>query len=424
MAQTVQSLFGLTPEQIQAQRAAEVDARALQYAQMDPFQRANYGIFRGASQLGDVLAQRLGYVDPLVKQAEERKGLLSGMNITDPNSLREAAQKAASVGQFDIARNLIQQAQDMEVSAADVEAKRALAAQRGRSEQSSTASERNRSLIARLETKLARGEQLSDEELANARWIIADESTEKVFTDPETKELIRIRPFNAGMAAPRLSQVIQGAAQPVTPTVPAGAAAPETVTTPSAASSDVTVTQTPASKAIAQKAQEAKDMSITRLQDGLVNINTALGTLSSFTANPWVQGITKNLPTQGRVLKNAIESITSTKTIDLINQMKQASKTGATGFGNVTEKELGLLEADIVKLDPQSPTIKEDLTRVGNRWQSILNRLQTAQPQQPSVPTQSKPSGDLVDRIMADPRNAGKTRAQVEAGLRARGLIK
>ena len=422
MAQTVQSLFGLTPEQIQAQRAAEVDARALQYAQMDPFQRANYGIFRGASQLGDVLAQRMGYVDPLVKQAEERKGLLSGMNITDPNSLREAAQKAWNGQQFEVAQALFKQAQDMELAAADVEAKRALAAQRGRSEQSSTASERNRSLIAKLETKLARGEQLSDEELANARWIIADESTEKVFTDPETKELIRIRPFNAGMAAPRLSQVIQGTAQPVTPTVLSGAA--ETVTTPSAAASDVTVTQTPASKAITQKAQESKDMSITRLQDGLVNINTALGTLSSFTANPWIQGISKNFPTQGKVLQNSITAINSTKTIDLINQMKQASKTGATGFGNVTEKELGLLEADIVKLDPQSPTIKEDLQRVGNRWQSILNRLQAAQSQQLSVATQPKPTGDLVDRIMADPRNAGKTRAQVEAGLRARGLIK
>lgn len=118
MAQTVQSLFGLTPEQIQAQRAAEVDARALQYAQMDPFQRAEYGIFRGASQLGDVLAQRLGYVDPLVKQAEERKGLLSGMSITDPNSLREAAQKAWQGGQFDIAQTLFNQAQELELKGA------------------------------------------------------------------------------------------------------------------------------------------------------------------------------------------------------------------------------------------------------------------------------------------------------------------
>ncbi len=92
MATTVQSLFGLTPEQVQAQRATDLEARALQYSQMNPFQRAEYGIFKGASQLGDVLAERLGYVDPQVKAAQERQGILGGLDMNDPQALLRAAQ--------------------------------------------------------------------------------------------------------------------------------------------------------------------------------------------------------------------------------------------------------------------------------------------------------------------------------------------
>ena len=49
MADIVPSLFGVTPEAYQQAQMNQADARALRYAELDPFQQANYAIGRGAS---------------------------------------------------------------------------------------------------------------------------------------------------------------------------------------------------------------------------------------------------------------------------------------------------------------------------------------------------------------------------------------
>jgi hypothetical protein len=80
-------------------------------------------------------------------------------------------------------------------------------------------------------------------------------------------------------------------------------------------------------------------------------------------------------------LKDTVTALNSQKTIDLISRMKQQSKTGATGFGSVTEKELDLLQSDIVKLNYRSPTFKADLKRVEDKWKEIINKIETEKAQ-------------------------------------------
>lgn len=82
MADIVQSLFGVTPElyqQAQAQRAAD---RALQYAQLDPFQRATYGIGIGVNQLG----RALGGTDPELQMISARNAIARQIDYTNPES--------------------------------------------------------------------------------------------------------------------------------------------------------------------------------------------------------------------------------------------------------------------------------------------------------------------------------------------------
>ena len=146
-------------------------------------------------------------------------------------------------------------------------------------------------------------------------------------------------------------------------------------------------------------------MSIARLDEGLININQAMKLMESPSANPWISGWTENFPTDARALSNVVTSLKSQKTIDLINQMKQASKTGATGFGSVTEKELDLLQSDIVKLDQRSPTFKEDLKRLQTTWTNLQNKIKSQQAGGKTPPASSTaPNAALeakVSRFMA-----------------------
>lgn len=94
----VQSLFGVTPEMYQRQQDALLDKQALQFAQMDPFERANYGIFRGASQLGGALGRALGGQDPELARVSLRQSLAQQIDFNDPASIQAGVQALTQAG--------------------------------------------------------------------------------------------------------------------------------------------------------------------------------------------------------------------------------------------------------------------------------------------------------------------------------------
>jgi hypothetical protein len=110
MADIVQSLFGVTPElyqQAQAQRAAE---QALQYAQLSPFQQANFAIGRGAYQL----AGALGGTDPQLQMISTRNSIARQINYNDPNSIMQGVQRLNQAGDTVGAMQLADVARKME----------------------------------------------------------------------------------------------------------------------------------------------------------------------------------------------------------------------------------------------------------------------------------------------------------------------
>jgi hypothetical protein len=80
----VQSLFGVTPEAYQQQQDATAEARAIRFAGMNPMQRATYGIYRGAGQLGGALGRALGGEDPELARITARQQIAGQL---DPNDL-------------------------------------------------------------------------------------------------------------------------------------------------------------------------------------------------------------------------------------------------------------------------------------------------------------------------------------------------
>ncbi len=109
--------------------------------------------------------------------------------------------------------------------------------------------------------------------------------------------------------------------------------------------------------------------------------------------------------------------------------MRNESKTGGA-LGQVAVKELERLEAARASLNrAQSPEqLKSNLDNVYqaySNWRTAATRALEEKKKLAAGPN-AAPTSKLtfeqkVQRTMADPANAGKTRAQVEASLRAAG---
>ena len=110
MADIVQSLFGATPELYQQAQAQRADQAALQYAQLSPFQQANYAIGRGAYQL----AGALGGTDPQLQMISTRNSIARQINYNDPNSIMQGVQMLTQAGDTVGAMQLADVARKME----------------------------------------------------------------------------------------------------------------------------------------------------------------------------------------------------------------------------------------------------------------------------------------------------------------------
>jgi hypothetical protein len=90
MAEIVQSLFGVTPEMYQQNQQQRADAQALRYAELTPFQQANFAIGRGANMLGGAIGGALGGQDPELQRISMRQQIARQLNPNDPASIEQA----------------------------------------------------------------------------------------------------------------------------------------------------------------------------------------------------------------------------------------------------------------------------------------------------------------------------------------------
>lgn len=118
MAEVMNSLFGITPESLMAQREQALQQEAMQYARLDPFQRANVGIYKGASQLGGAIGGMLGAQDPEMQKAAALQGIMKQADTTTPEGLATLAQTLGSQGFGQQAMAVMDQARQAQLRAA------------------------------------------------------------------------------------------------------------------------------------------------------------------------------------------------------------------------------------------------------------------------------------------------------------------
>lgn len=190
----------MTPELYQQQQLNEQMARNAQLAQLTPDQQVSAGLRTAGWQLGQGLGGLMGAQDPMMKALSLRQSVAQQVDWTNPESIAQGAQALVQAGDVAGARQIAEEGRAAALKIA--QAKKA-ANMIG----ATTVSERNRNLIQQAEVKLAKGEQLTPEEEANARWLVAQESKSKVFRDSDTGEIIKVDPLDISSAAPNLARV-------------------------------------------------------------------------------------------------------------------------------------------------------------------------------------------------------------------------
>jgi len=130
MATSIESLFGVTPEDLMASRDLQAQKDALAYAQLTGAQRANMGGFLAGRQLGGALGGLLGAQDPELERIRQRQALLQGVDLSSPEALRAAASRALQSGDSAAAGLLAARAMEADKARAELGATQALTAQR------------------------------------------------------------------------------------------------------------------------------------------------------------------------------------------------------------------------------------------------------------------------------------------------------
>lgn len=87
-----------TPEQYQLAQQQQQQAQAIQFANLNPRAKAEYGFYRAGQQLGNTIGGALGGEDPQLKMISMRQQLASQLDQTDPDSFKQISEQARQAG--------------------------------------------------------------------------------------------------------------------------------------------------------------------------------------------------------------------------------------------------------------------------------------------------------------------------------------
>ena len=455
----VGGLFGIMPEDIAAQRMAALDQQAQAFARMSSDEAYKTLGYKAGNLVGQGL---FGVNDPQMERARQRQQMTQGIDWNDPESLLQAAQAANQAGDTQAAQALYSKAVTLKQAQADlletqaktkkanleqqpdkVRIAKAFAdnnAEPGTQEWKDAFTEalnnqitprggstpvtlQQQQLIAKLEGDISEGKPLDERELNQARFILGKLKQPRTILDSQTGEAVQVPGANINELAPNLASRFFGGKAP-TSMQPQVAGQPPMAAQPQGQPAPYEVTTIPTAKSEAIKAKEAESVKaiVKSLNSDLSNVDEAIKRTTPL-ATGWGAFVFENMPdSEAMALKDIVTSLNAAKVFTELGKLKEQSKTGASGLGSITEREIDLLESRIRKLNPKSKSFPEDLKYVQTKWKELRDSIEVKQGQAPSA-TPTRSDEDKIARALADPRSKGFTREQVISGLRKKGII-
>jgi hypothetical protein len=452
-----------TPEQYQQNQLAQFQNRNFQEVQLNPFQQAAIGARNAGYQLGQGVGSALGGQDPQLQMIAATQQLARSANLTDPASLDAVSKQLAAIGNMplaiaysDRAKALREEIRKGKESDATISLREAQAKKAENQQQAQTDSAQKRGIISTLEQKLATDPnyQPTQQEIANARFIVATETKQKSFIDPQTNQLIVIDGLDINLAAPNVAKLLGQirSTQPLPVTQPAADATMPTTTetapsattavtpTPSLTSQpQVRVIETPSSKIKAEERNkkiaaetEEKTRAVESFDDQIAAVQSLRGTITATRdlIGPLTTGygsFLSSLPlTSARTLEGNTQTIKNNVALAKLREMKQQSTTGASGLGALNMKEFDAIQGIIASLDPKSANYASDLEKVDKFFERAeeLMAKQSGRAKQNLGTGSGAGSGDEAKIKRFIEFNGGRpSREDAIKALKAAGLI-
>jgi anti-sigma28 factor (negative regulator of flagellin synthesis) len=187
MAEVVNSLFGITPESLQARRDAALQQQALQYAQLDPFQRATAGIYSGANRLGGAIGGMLGAQDPELQRITQRQSLLQQAQPTNAKGWSDLGSQLMQAGDIQGAQEAYAKSQTLEAAA--------LAARKTESEITKNTAEQK---AASTPADIAKAQRIAAIKAAIPAYKAAGDTQTTKLLEDELTALLPVTPVDKG----------------------------------------------------------------------------------------------------------------------------------------------------------------------------------------------------------------------------------
>ena len=378
------SLFGQDPQLIQ-------QARDIQMAQLSPEQR----MFTMGAQAGRSVGQGLGSLfgvevqDPLVQKATALRSLAKEFDTTTPDGLMQFAQAASKI----------------DPRAGALAAQQAQAMMKTQSEIAKNLRER---AAADPFQKLVETGKYTPASLAKYKQSgdVKDlEATEKPETKSEFERILGSLDLSPEQEKSLKQQWVQAKLNPD----PSGMKAMQVTLAGLQAQQlqDKITTER-------EKKTEEKKTAIQKLSDTESSLDTALNAADkalklapgSF-AGASSQALLSSIPwTDAKSLNNLVSTLQSEKVMGTLEQLKSQSRTGATGFGSLTEKELTLLMNRITSLDPTDKMFKQNLSTVMEEWKKVQQKVRNSRRElQGGVPVTN--AEELINRTIEFNKSKG-----------------
>lgn len=359
----VGSLFGPAPGDILQQRIASENADALSFANLNPQQRANYGMYMAGRMGGRAVSGLLGAEDPRLvqaKQMEQVKNWIaqSGVDINTPEGLAKAAQYAQSIGATEGAMFLGNQALQM------------------RKEMTS---------VNKTEEDYMR-EKAFREEVAK---IPPEQLTEEVLMQLAAKYGTTASVMSAMSSLTGKREAIAARQEAAQAKVEEKKAAQE------------------------EKTRAANASALAAVMPVMDTIEKAIPLVGWNTAG-WGSFMQYLPGTDAKDLARYIDTIKANLGFQQLQAMRQASPTGGA-LGQVAVKELEALQSTIASLDPsqKKETLAANLKKVQTHYQNWKKTLeqQLGQESTPAVPSKA----EFMQKARQDDRNKQYSDAELSA---------
>lgn len=331
----VGGLFGIDPTQYQQQQNALANQQAMQFAEMDPFQRANYGMFRGGQQLGQAASGLMGIQDPQLQKASMAKQLASQFDLTTAEGMKQYAQALAQNGAMDLAQMAVARSQEMEAKGLNIE--------KTRMEVSDLANFRKE--VAAL------GPQPSEEELIAlaAKYGGPDKVIAALSAKGSRDQALALRQAELTRKIEKDTEKTSAAAQ---------------------AQQDTLI-------GVRDSALEGKAL-VDNIRKQVGYNTTGVGAILAYIPQ-----------TEARQFKSDVDTLKSQLTLATMNLAKSQSRTGATGFGALNKEELKVLQTNIANLDTGlSPA---DFNKKLDSIYKYFDKLDVKSSEKLGLPTEQQP---------------------------------